>query len=238
MAKTRQETKTMVTELQQVLSQLKTVEDENKRSTTSLKESEQELEKLRKELEARDTRLRATEEKLKETEAKVAAAKEQVTPLLEENRRLAAGLDQVTVEVEQLRKLGANLRRDLDKTSAEANSANEARKELTDHVRTLEKERTSLQARLDFVEQQLASQGKVPILPASEVAKLTDDLVSQIQDSFGGVRVRAGELKLKVAFAGTGKKAGFVVPTTESDPKLKDSLQELTIRFDKSEAGH
>ncbi|MEY2560925.1 MAG: hypothetical protein QOG51_1340 [Verrucomicrobiota bacterium] len=225
----------MVTEMQQVLSQLKTVEDENKRSTDSLKETEKQLEKLRKELGAREARLQATQEKLKEADARIAGAKDQVAPLLEENCRLAASLEQVTVEVEQLRKLGAQLRGDLDKATAEANSANAARKEVTDRARALEKERTSLQSRLDFVDQQLTSQGKVAILPASEVAKMTDELVSQLQVGFGGLRVRDGELKLKVAFAGAGKKAGFIVPTTESDPKLKESLQELTIRFDKSE---
>jgi chromosome segregation ATPase len=229
MAKTRQETKTMVTELQQVLSQLKTAEDEGKRSTASLKQAE-------KELEARDAHIRELENNLKKAEATIAPTNDQLTALLEENRRLAADFDQVTKEVNQVRELGIGLRRELEATIAEAKSATEARQDLVNRLQTLDRERTNLQARLDLASQQLTSQGKIPILPASEVAKLTGDLVAQIQGGFEGLRVRDGELKLKIALAGIDKKTGFVVPTIDSDPKTKESLQELTIRFDKNKA--
>ncbi len=55
------------------------------------------------------------------------------------------------------------------------------------------------------------------------------------QGGLGALKVRQGELRLNVAFAGTGSKAGLMVPTADSNPILKESLQEITLRLDQAE---
>lgn len=219
-------------ERQQLLDRLKAAEEENKRLARATKDAEKELEKAAKEKEAIQ---RAADEKLKQAETKAAQTLDQVEPLLEENRRLAAGLDELTDEVKQVRELAAGLKRDFDKVAADLKTASAARKELAENMKAVEKERTVLQSRIDLAEQQLTAQGKVTVLPPAEVARLTHDLVGQLQGGLGMLKIRQGELRLKVAFAGAGKITGMVVPTADSDPKLKDSLQEITFQFDSTD---
>jgi hypothetical protein len=40
-------------------------------------------------------------------------------------------------------------------------------------------------------------------------------------------------MRLKIAFGKIGRESGFVLPTAESPPELRENLHELSLRFDR-----
>jgi chromosome segregation ATPase len=155
-----------------------------------------------------------------------------VEALLAENQRLAARMEAATADAEALRKAAGEARSEAAATVAAAEDRARAAAEV--EVKELQRRATALQKQLATANAQLAQQGKVPLLSAGRVAEMLDGLVAQMQDGFGGLQIRDGELKLKVGFAGAGELGGFVIPTTDSAPELRESLQEVTFRFDRA----
>jgi hypothetical protein len=70
-----------------------------------------------------------------------------------------------------------------------------------------------------------------PVLPTTEVSALIHGFVSSLSSRLSGMTVRDGELQLKVGFEKVGRTSGFVVPSSESPPEVRESLHELSIRF-------
>lgn len=157
---------------------------------------------------------------------------EQVEALIKENRRLAEQLEGVSADIESLRETGEEARRNIEAARTEAREATEARERLEEAGRTVEAERDRFRARTETAEAQLEQEGRITILPAEEVTRIVGDLVNDLRGSLPGLNVREGEVKLKVAFGGAGGRGGFVIPTAESGPELRDALNELTLRFE------
>ena len=88
--------------------------------------------------------------------------------------------------------------------------------------------------RLKIADEQLTGKELTPVLPAQDVAKLVDRLVTDLATGLPGVVVREGEVRLKVAFGKVGRATGFVVPSAESPPELRQNLHEVAIRFDRT----
>ncbi len=175
---------------------------------------------------------RNLERRVRATDEEITSLSSQVTELVEENRRLAEQLDRVSADVEPLRTASEEERQDAEAARAEAREATESRDRIAEASQALEAERDRLRARLETAEAQLEEEGQITILPAEEVTQIVAKLVNDLRSSLTGLSVREGEVKLKVAFGGAGERAGFVIPTFESGPEIKDALNELTLRFE------
>jgi len=152
-----------------------------------------------------------------------------VEPLLAENQRLAALLDSADTETKALREVAATASQDIAAARAETDKA--VRAELGGEITRLTSQQAVLQSQLDTANLQLKEQGKTPVLPAEKVAGLVNDLVGRFQTNFTGLRISEGELSLKVGFGAVGESGGFVIPTTDSTPEIRENLQEITLRF-------
>lgn len=84
---------------------------------------------------------------------------------------------------------------------------------------------------------QLNEQSKHLQLPPAVAAALVNDFVTRLSDGLPDLAVRDGELNLKVAFTGAGETGGFVLPTAEGGAELRDSLQEVRLRFGRTVEG-
>lgn len=208
------------------------------------REREEAVAAVRKEMQAEiaaakaeaQARVKELQDKLKEAEKgskageKEAAGKDQqISQLIEENRNLASQIDNQRADVEKLASAAENLREQVD----QAGDAESRVKELSKQLTALQRERDSLTARVKTAESQLREQGKTPVLPATEVARLTSELVDGLSQSLSGMDLRDGEMKLKLAMGGNEKNAGFVVPTADSPREVRESLHELTVRFNR-----
>jgi len=151
-----------------------------------------------------------------------------------ENRRLAYSTEMVKKDLEKFQELAA-------RAQAEVTAAREEKEvAVRDH---LEAERTikRLQTQNKHLESQLAANnavlkesGRASFLTADTVSAMISDLADKLSDAMSGLDVKDIELKLKVAFGGAGEKRGFILPTAENGPEIKDSLNEVVIRFDRS----
>jgi outer membrane murein-binding lipoprotein Lpp len=189
-----------------------------------------------------DTRAAEREKRILELEAALAEAQktllaggadeQRISQLIEENRRLAAQIDIVTSDLDLMRVAAEEAKAGLDAARVETEAR--VRAQLTDQIKAIQGQRDSLQTQLNIGRKQLAEQGKTPLLPADKVAEMLNGLVDKMQGGFGGLRIRDGEVKLKVGFGAVGDVGGFVIPTTDSTPELRENLQEVTFRFDRS----
>ncbi|MFN8378687.1 MAG: hypothetical protein U0452_08455 [Anaerolineae bacterium] len=154
-----------------------------------------------------------------------------IEPLLAENQRLADLLEAAEKEGKALRDVAASAKQDIAAARAETEKA--VRAELGAELKKLTSQQAALQKQLETANAQLKQQGKTPILPAEQVAGLVNELVSQFQTNFTGLQIRDGELSLKVGFGAAGEVGGFVIPTTDSTPELRENLQEIKLRFER-----
>jgi len=155
----------------------------------------------------------------------------QIDALIEENRRLAERLEAATADLEPYREAALGREEAVRKAQQETEAALRAEFAQVERKRTAEQRR--LEAQIASLEHQVREQGKVLHLPPERVADLVNGLVDQLRAGMPGMRLREGELRLQVGFAGTGEHAGFVVPTPDSGPEIKDSLHEVVFRFDR-----
>ncbi len=95
-------------------------------------------------------------------------------------------------------------------------AANKAKlKEATEQVVTLQKKVGTLHKQVRVLEGQVAATDLPVFLPAEKVGELLDDFVTQFD--VGGLRITDGDVRLTVAFAGTGNGAAFVIPSTAAE---------------------
>lgn len=179
-------------------------------------------------------RIAAEERRTREAEKRFAEAGPRLDELLEENRTLAARLDEVTSELEMLRTSALGLREQLDGARAELKEAGGALRATERDLAKVGKERDALADRLKAAEAQVKAKGMTPLVPAAEVARLVDRLISEIGSGLPGLAVRDGEVQLRVAVGRVGRVTGFVLPTAESPPELRESLHDLKLRFDRT----
>lgn len=157
-----------------------------------------------------------------------------IEPLLAENQRLAALLEGADKETKALRDATASANRDIEAARAETDKA--VRTELGADIKRLISEQSRLQAQVETASAQLKQQGKTPVLPAGQVASLLNDLVGKFETNFSGLHIRDGELSLKVGFGAAGELGGFVVPSVDSTPEVRENLHEITLRFERGGA--
>jgi len=231
LAKSTEEAKAAAAERRDLTRRLNAVERAANKSAEAEASAKERLSETRSETRER---VRAAEERAAEAVATAASLPDQVNALVAENRRLAERLESVTADLTSLRKSTEGARAAADAARAEAKTATTARTQAEATVRGLQTERDGLASRLETATAQLKAEGKTPILPAAEAARQVGSLVDRLSAELPGLNVRDGEIRLKVAFGGTGDQTGFVIPTAESTPEVRETLHEVTLRFDQS----
>ncbi len=176
-----------------------------------------------------EARASKAEESLRESRRQIEALEviDDTAALIAENRRIATQLKSVMADFETFR----------DAALKAEGAIKQAREETEKAVRAeLERKFTADKARLEkqvvTLTSQVREQGKTPLISADSAASLVDTFVKSMREGLGGMRVKDGEIKLKVAFGQVGEHTGFVVPTAESDKELKENLHEVVLRFD------
>jgi chromosome segregation ATPase len=225
LAKATRKTRKAAAEKRKLQSRLSTAEklaERTERAEAASRESSQALDAERKES---ANRVHAAEEKTADLSA-------QVNALVEENRRLAEQLDRALTDLEPLSRAGEEARQAAEAARAEAKDATDARERIEEATHALEDERDRFRARAETAVAQLEQEGQPVILPTEEVRRIVAELVNDLRGNLTGLSVREGEVKLKVAFGGAGEHGGFILPTLESGPEIRDVLSELTLRFE------
>jgi chromosome segregation ATPase len=193
---------------------------------TQLRKATEDLASIKAENKELLGRQKAVDKNLARRESEVAA-------LIEENRLLAKQRDEAEKLQKQLTAAAERLAKQLDECRKAQQSTQATLKDVSGRVEKLTAERDRLQQQVKSVEQQLKSSGRSPILHAQDVTALIDGLIEEMSANLGDMKLRDGELRLQVGFAGTGKTTGFVLPTVDGEQEIKGSLQELVIRFDR-----
>jgi len=209
------------------LRRLEALEDKLLRARDERKALAADRRELREAVAANARRARALEREVAATDAKLEA-------VLAENAALAARLEEAAADLEQFKAASLELREKLDGTVTELEGAREALTSAQGELGTLAKERDGLVESLKLANEQLAGKGITPVVPAKEVAKLVDNLVVEIGSGLPGMVVRDGELRLQVAFGKVGQQTGFVIPSAESPPEVRENLHQVAIRFDRT----
>ncbi len=208
------------------------------RQIGTLERQKEQLEKQVRDLtnaqRAADQGLKACKEELNQLYQEKQTFEKRENALIQENRKLADSLSKVDHDLELFReraeKAAEAIQAAKQKITAELNAAHAA------ELKGLQGERAQLESELALLSQQLKQEGKVPLLPPEKVANLMGDLVDRLGGQMPGMKLRTGEMKLKVAFGAAGDISGFVVPTPDSKSEIKDSLHEVTFHFDRSAA--
>jgi DNA repair exonuclease SbcCD ATPase subunit len=209
------------------LRRLEALEGKLTRAQDERKALAAERRELRAAVTANARRARALEKEAAASDAKLEA-------VLAENAALAARLDEAAADLEQLKAASLELRSQLDGARAELEGGKEALEKAQGELGAIVKERDGLTESLKLANEQLAGKGITPVVPAKDVAKLVDELVVQIGTGLSGMVVRDGELRLQVAFGKVGQQTGFVIPSAESPPEVRENLHEVAIRFDRA----
>jgi multidrug efflux pump subunit AcrA (membrane-fusion protein) len=178
-----------------------------------------------------DERIAAAEERIREASAGNEGLSQQVEALIAENRRLAEQLEAAAADLEPFREVALGAEDALRKAREETRA--QVRAEFARAEEQLRTDRRQLTAQVASLEQQVREQGKTVFVPPEKVADLVHELVGELRAGMPGMKLRDGEVKLKVGFAGVGEHAGFVVPTPDSGPEIADSLHEIVFRFDR-----
>jgi chromosome segregation ATPase len=219
----------------------KALEEKIASGETALRDALAQMADLQKQI---DIRIAESEQRTAELEKALAEAQKTIatletgdatiTELVNENRRLAAQIEAINGDLAVVMTVADEAKAGLEAARVEAETR--IRAELTGELERISSERDLLNKQLVTANLQLKDEGKTPILPADQVAVLINDLVGKMQTNLSGLLVREGEVKLKVAFGAVGETGGFVIPTTDSTPEMRENLQEVTFRFDRSAA--
>jgi chromosome segregation ATPase len=176
--------------------------------------------------------LRATQRAARANETEVAKLTQQVDALAIENQRLAEDLDNAKALLEPLDEAASSLRADLDVARSELAETARARDGLATHLDAVNRQLGDALERLRVADALAAGDPTQPVLPPAVVSNLIDGLVGNLRGAIPGMRLRDGELRLKVGFGSVGDTPGFVVPTADAPPEMRDLLHEVTMRFE------
>jgi chromosome segregation ATPase len=219
------------THLERTQARSETLTAERKELRRRLAAAEKDVQRLQAAAGESQAALEAARAQAEDRSTEVEKLSKQIDALIEENRRLAERLDGVTADVASYRDTAQGREEAVRKARQETEAALRAEFAADEHEWATERRR--LEAQVASLERQVEEQGKVLHLPPERVADLVNGLVSQLRTSMSGMRLREGELRLRVGFAGTSEHAGFVVPTSDSGPEIRDSLHEVVFRFDR-----
>jgi multidrug resistance efflux pump len=158
----------------------------------------------------------------------------QLEAVLAENAALAQRLEDVTSDLERIRSASLELRKEVDAARADLKNAQSSLTRAQRELSVAQADRTNLAKTLALANEQLAGKSITPVLPATDVAKLVDGLVSDLGRGLPGLAIRDGEVRLKVAFGTIGETTGFVIPSAKSPPEMRENLHEVAVRFDRA----
>jgi chromosome segregation ATPase len=204
-------------------------------------------EKSISELTARLETLTRTNQDLKETrdEARLRAAQtddyekqiqklaEQVSQLLVENRVLAEKLEKISGDLPILQEATSKAAEVIETAQTETTTAQKKNTILENQLVEASNAREQLRAQVELLSTQLKEQGKTPLLSADQVAELLSQLINKLRSGAEGLNFVGGEIKLKVGFGGAGELSGFLIPTPDSGPEIREVLNEIVIHFDR-----
>jgi hypothetical protein len=111
----------------------------------------------------------------------------------------------------------------------EASEGDQKRLEAT--LEELRAELDSLRSRPVEASASSGAQPRPPVLSSAEVSGLVSRLLADLDSQLSGMSVRDGELQLKVAFEKIGEEPGFVIPSSESPPEIRENLQSISVRL-------
>ena len=189
----------------------------------------------RKKLTAAQGKLRATAaanvKRARELGKELGEAEKKLEAAIAENAALAARLEETAKDLERFQTASSELRGKLDAADSTIEKAKKSAATAEAEAASLREERDRLAESLSLANAQLAGESVAPVLPAAEVSELVHGFVSGLSSRLSGMTVRDGELQLKVGFEKVGRTSGFVVPSSESPPEVRESLHELSIRF-------
>jgi len=168
------------------------------------------------------------------SEKEAADANAKLEDVLAQNAALAKRLDEITTDRERLEEAPLELRTELDSVRRELKDAHESLTNVRRELTAAQADRDGFAETAELASEQLEGKSIPPVLPAKDVAKLLDALVSEIGSGLPGLAVRDGEVRLQVAFGKAGRKSGFVLPSATSPPEVRGNLHELAIRFDRT----
>jgi hypothetical protein len=206
------------------LRRLETLDSRLQKARAERKKLTAERGKLRTAATANAKRARELAKELEGAEKKLEAA-------VAENTDLAARLEETAADLAHLQTASLELREKLDGANSEIEKAKKSAASAETEAASLREERDRLAEGLGLANAQLAGESVAPVLPATEVSALVHGFVSSLSSRLSGMTVRDGELQLKVGFEKVGRTSGFVVPSSESPPEVRESLHELSIRF-------
>jgi len=192
------------------------------------RDEQQKLTAERRQLRAAAT---ANTRRIRELEKDAGATEKQLEAALAENASLATRLDECSKDLERIQTASLELRTELDAARGELEKTAKAAAQAQKEISSLRKERDDLADSLALANEQLAGKSVAPVLTAKEVSKLVDSLVNDLGSHLSGMAIRDGELQLKVGFEKVGRATGFVVPSSESPPEVRENLHEVSIRF-------
>jgi chromosome segregation ATPase len=179
-----------------------------------------------------EARLRAAQ--TDDCEKQIQKLAEQVSQLLVENRDLAEKLKKISGDLPILQDATIKAAKVIETAQNETTDAREKNTVLENQLAEASNAREQLQAQVELLSTQLKEQGKTPLLSADQVAELLDQLINKLRSGAGGLNFVGGEIKLKVGFGGAGELSGFLIPTPDSGPEIREVLNEIVIHFDRS----
>jgi chromosome segregation ATPase len=199
-----------------------------------LGKADDERKALREERRELRSALKENRREVRDARRDAAELEEKIAALIDENASLATQLEQATTDLESVRAAAEELKAKVDAEDAELREARAALDGLRRDLRLAQAERQRLGESLKLAQEQLTSRSQTPVLPAKDIARNVERLVSELGSNLPGMNVRNGELQLRVAFAQVGETTGFVLPSADSPPEVRENLHEITLRFDRA----
>ncbi len=228
----KQKSKTLAAELTAAQKDTKRHKKAAETAAKDAKRSQAELSEAQRRIVENEARAVAAEAKLQDAlhENDRLRIADDTLSLINENRRLAAELETANSDIKKYREAATAAEQALGKARVEFEK--QLRLELESGFET---EKSRLNKQIQTLTSQVRAQGKTPLISPEAASGLIAEFVSKLRGD--GLRVRRGELRLKVAFGSTGEREGFVVPTAENRETLEGNLQEVVVGFDQAKKG-
>ena len=161
----------------------------------------------------------------------IARLQQQIDGLVEDNRRMAQEQEQSARALSGAEAMLQEQKATLAKAVAEAleRGTAELRRQLgrQDEELKLARERLGAQAA------QLKATGRLEVVAPEQVGAMMDRFLQRIGQGLPALQLAEGELKLKLGVGSQGHVPGFVILPPEASPELKQTLQEISLRFDR-----
>ena len=161
----------------------------------------------------------------------IARLQQQIDGLVEDNRRMAQEQEQSARALSGAEAMLQEQKTTLAKAVAEAleRGTAELRRQLgrQDEELKLARERLGAQAA------QLKATGRLEVVAPEQVGAMMDRFLQRIGQGLPALQLAEGELKLKLGVGSQGHVPGFVILPPEASPELKQTLQEISLRYDR-----